>query len=153
MKIETFSRQNFNKLIQIIERDFKNGIKRIFVTGFDGVGKTYFYRMCKSKNIECVDIEPYCDRIDSLKIVPRWKEIPEDIPVYIGWTSEYKKFKSKYRIEKIYAITATAQELLKEYKNRANDERRPDRDIYRAKSQNSESAIAYEQQNFIRRLF
>lgn len=152
MKIETFSRQNHKKLLNIIEKDIKNGINRIFVTGYDSVGKTTFYRLLKENKIDCFDIEPYCDVIDSTKIVPRWKEIPEDKQVYVGRTSEYRKFKSKYRIERVYALTATAQELMKEFKIRSEDQRRDDRDIYRAKSQVNESTIAYEQQSFLKGL-
>lgn len=152
MKKILVNRQDFNDKVNFIKDLIKDQNETILITGVAGSGKSEFAKQVQGRGIDVVHLDDFGSKQENQWIVDVSK-LPIRSRIFEGLSDNLPDVIKKLRPTTVFVVVAGPAELRKAYEDRANDRLNLFQDHFKAQSELSDSAIAFEQKQFINRRF
>lgn len=152
MKKILVNRQDFNDKVNFIKDLIKDQNETVLITGVAGSGKSEFAKRVQGRGIDVVHLDEFGSKQENNWIIDVSK-IPIRSRVFEGLSDNLQDVIKKIRPTAVFVVVAGPAELRKAYEERSRDRLNQFADQFKAKSELSDSAIAFEQKQFINRRF
>lgn len=148
MKKVLVSRGDFNDKVSFAKDLLKDEKECLMITGMAGSGKTEFAKRLSAKGVDVIHLDDFAEKKENQWII-NVKDIPFRSRVFEGISDNFAEVMKKIKPTTVFMIVASPGELKTAYADRANDRLNQFQDYFKAKSELSDSAIAFEQKQFI----